>query len=537
MNSDNLSVEQMDEGLDFDLDLRKYFSLFLQWLWLIVVAGLVAGLVSYFVSKSMTPYYASSTLVLVNEAPATRTTDYNSVLLSKQLANTYSQMMARDPILIKVADQLGLTDALEDIKEWITVAIVQDTQLIEVTAETTDPVLSADIANAIAIVFADNIQEIQSERFSQSKATLATQLDDVQKEIDTYATQAERASTTEERDRLEAKVTQYRGIYSNLTLSYEQVRLSEAQAVSSVVQVEPATPVLDPVKPRVLINTLLAAVLGSLIASSAVIARDVLDDTIKTPEDIKRKFNLPILGVIDYSSTEPDSPITITDPRSPTVEAYRKLRTNIKYTSVDRPLRTLIVTSAEPGEGKSTIITNLGVVMAQSGKKVILADCDLRRPSIHTNFGLPNRNGMSTLFAESADVLESTQQPTQVKDLTVVTSGSLPPNPSELIGSQKMQTILEAMRQSSDVILLDVPPVLTVSDTTTLAPSLDGVILVVRTGKTRASAFKQTIEQLHQVNARVLGIVLNGLVKRGKLYGYQNYTAYQSYYGNHEKEE
>jgi polysaccharide biosynthesis transport protein len=288
-------------------------------------------------------------------------------------------------------------------------------------------------------------------------------------------------------------------------------------------------------------NTLLAAVLGFLLAAGILVAREALDDTIKTPEDITKRFKLPVLGVINHHAPEKDSPITMTDPRSPTAEAYRTLRTNVSYTGVDKPLRTLLVTSAEPGEGKTTTISNLGVVLAQNGVKVIATDCDLRHPRLHTYFGLSNRQGMSTLFAQPNDSLTGMLQPTKVDNLNVVTTGLLPPNPAELLGSQKMQRILAGMRQTADIVLLDTPPTLAVTDAAVLAPTVDGVLVVVRPGKTRASGLRQTLEQLRQVNARILGVVLNDVDLRRQPYAYRyhyyrNYAAYQTYYGSHGKE-
>jgi len=533
---DHSPEEQMEEGLD----LRQYFSLFLHWSWLILLAALVAGSAAFFFSKRMTPYYQSSTTVLVNAAPATKATDYSSVMMSEQLTSTYSQMMSNDSVLTEVVKQLGLNIPTDDLKEMITVATLQDTQLIQVTVESIDPKLSANIANAVATISAVQIEEIQSQRFLQSKTTLEAQLADLEQQIATYQAEAAAASTTEEKDRLDTKVTQYREIYSNLLSSYESVRLSEAQAVSSVVQVEPAVPDYTPVKPKVMQNTLLAAVVGLLLAAGVIAAREALDDTIKNPEDITRKFKLPVLGVIDHHSVEEYTPITLTDPRSPTAEAYRTLRTNISYTSVDKPLRTLMVTSSEPGEGKTTTISNLGVVLAQNGQCVIVADCDLRHPRVHTFLGLPNRQGISNLFTKSSVSLNSHRQGTKVENLTVITTGSLPPNPAELLGSQKMQAILDNMRQSADIILIDTPPILAVTDAAVLAPTLDGVLIVVRPGKTRASALRLTLEQMHRVNANVLGIVLNDVATRGSYYGYQyryyrNYAAYQGYYGEKHK--
>ena len=526
-----------DEPFEGIPDLRQYIGLFWHWAWLILLAGLITGLAAFYLSRRMTPYYQSTTTVLVNEAHTSSTTDYSSLLTSQMLTSTYAEMMVKDPVLSQVISQLNIGLTLDELKGLITVTPMQDTQLMQISAETTDPQLSADIANTVAAVFSTQIQEIQTQRFAQSKANLEAQLADLEEQISNYTTQANEAVTSDEKESLDAKVTQYRQLYSNLLLSYEAVRLSEAQSVSSVVQVEIAKPSPNPVRPSVMRNTLLAAMAGFLLAASVVVAREALDDTIKTPEDISRKYKLPILGVINHYNGKDDNPITLMDPRSPTAEAYRTLRTNINYASVDKPIRTLMITSSEPGEGKTTTLSNLAVVFAQNGKQVIIADCDLRHPRTHISFRVNNRRGISNLFAQSSFVLDGARQPTGVDNLHIVTTGSLPPNPAELLGSKKMQSILEAMSQSADVVLVDTPPTLAVTDAAVLAPTLDGVLVIVRPGKTRARALGQTIEQLRQVKANILGVVLNNVVTRGSSYGYRykyyrNYAAYQHYYGH-----
>jgi len=529
-----------DETFEESLDLRRYISLFWYWSWLILLVGLIAAMAVFFLNMRMTPYYLSSTTVLVDEAPATQTTDYSSVMMSQQLTSTYAQMMATDPVLTQVISQLNLNLTVDELKKLITVTPVRDTQLIAVSVETTEAQVSADIANAVATIFSNQIQEIQSQRFAQSKATLEAQLAEIEKQIASYETQSGEAVTVDERERLDTKVTQYREIYSGLLQSYESVRLSEAQSVSSVVQVEIASPANGPIRPKVIQNTLLAAVVGIMLAAGALVAREALDDTIKTPEDVSQKFSLPILGVINHQTGNGGTPITLSDPRSPTAEAYRTLRTNVSYTSVDRPLRTLMITSSEPGEGKTTTLSNLAVAFAQNGKQVIVADCDLRHPRLHINFRLNNRRGLSNLFSQASYMLDGSCQPAGVDNLSVVTTGSLPPNPAELLGSQKMQSILAAMVENADVVLVDTPPALAVTDAAVLAPTVDGVLLVIRPGKTRTSALRQTLEQMRQVGANVIGVVLNDVSTRRSSYGYhykyyRNYAAYQKYYGSKHK--
>lgn len=526
----------MEDGLD----IREYLALLWHWAWIIALAALIAGAVAFLFSRRMTQYFQASTTVLVNEAPATKTADYTSLMASERLTSTYSKMISTEPVLTAVQERLGLSLPLRDLRGMITVTPVRDTQLIQVSVESTDPGAAAAIANALVQVFSTQIQSIQSNRFAQSKSSLETQLADLERQINQYSTAASSAILPAEKERLEAKVDQYREIYTNLLQSYEQVRLSEAQTISSVVQVEPAAIPTSPVRPKVLQNTVLAALIGGLLAVGIILGREALDDTIKTPEEVTKHLGLPVLGVINHYPCPENFLVTEMQPRSPAAEAFRTLRTNVSYASVDRPVSTLLVTSAEPGEGKTTVISNLAIVMAQNGRKVTLIDCDLRHPTIHRRFGLNNRQGISRLFFQITDQLNGSCQATRIENLSVMATGQLPPNPAELLGSKRMQDILGMVREKADIALIDTPPILAVTDASVLAPTVDGVLVVVRPGKTRASAARQTVEQLRRVNAPLLGVVMNNLNLRGSRYGYRyhyyrDYTAYQNYYSSKEK--
>ncbi|MEI7848980.1 MAG: CpsD/CapB family tyrosine-protein kinase, partial [Chloroflexota bacterium] len=219
-------------------------------------------------------------------------------------------------------------------------------------------------------------------------------------------------------------------------------------------------------------------------------------------------------------------PISLVQPRSPITESFRALRTNLTYSSVDRPLRRILITSSTPQEGKTTISANLTVVLAQGEKKAILIDADLRRPTVHKKFGLMNRLGLSSLFLRSLENIPATIQSAGIPGLSVMTSGSIPPNPAELLTSHRMVEILDRLNQDFELIVIDTPPVLTVTDAVSLAPGMDGVIVVVKPGFTKESALKQTLEHLRNVNARVLGVVLNEVNPHSRKYGYY----YHSYY-------
>ncbi len=209
--------------------------------------------------------------------------------------------------------------------------------------------------------------------------------------------------------------------------------------------------------------------------------------------------------------------ITLIDARSAQAEAYRSLRTNLEFSSLDHPLRTLLVTSAAPDEGKSTTLANLGVISAQAGKRVILVDCDLRRPALHEAFGLGNNVGVTTAVLSSEAPLPL--QATGVPNLQVMTSGPLPPNPSEVLGSARMNTLLQQLTADADLVLLDAPPVIAVTDAVLLATKVDGVLLVIRAGQTKREHAERARDLLAKVNARLVGAVLNNAALDASAYG------------------
>lgn len=298
-----MPMETMEEGLD----IREYLALLWHWAWLIALVTLIAGAAAYYYSSRLTPYYKATTTVLVNEARGTQSMDISSVALSERLTSTYSEMIIKEPVLTQVIERLGLSLTSGTLRGMITVKPLTDTQLILVSVESTDPAAAAAIANSLVQVFSEQIREIQSDRFAQSKTSLETQLADIEKQIEQYTNAAAKAVSTTEKEDLDSKIAQYRGIYSNLLLSYEQVRLSEAQTTSSVVQIEAATAPSSPVRPDIFKNTLLAAIVGLMLGAGVVLAREALDDTLKTPDEVVRQLGLPVLGVINHHSLKEGS--------------------------------------------------------------------------------------------------------------------------------------------------------------------------------------------------------------------------------------
>jgi len=203
--------------------------------------------------------------------------------------------------------------------------------------------------------------------------------------------------------------------------------------------------------------------------------------------------------------------VTIVEPLSPVSEAYRTLRMNLQYAALDSALRTLLVTSPGPGEGKTTTLANLAVTMAEAEQRVIMVDADLRRPCLHQLFGLQNAAGLTTMMVEEQALDTPPLQPTSVKGLHLLASGPLPPRPADLLGSKRIEKVIERLLGDADVLLFDAPPLIVVTDAVVLATKVSGVLLVVSSGETKREHAQRAIERLNKVNARVVGAVLNNI--------------------------
>jgi capsular exopolysaccharide synthesis family protein len=210
--------------------------------------------------------------------------------------------------------------------------------------------------------------------------------------------------------------------------------------------------------------------------------------------------------------------ITLSDPRSPVSEAYRTLRTNLSFSGLDKPIKTLVVTSPAPDEGKSTTVANLAVTMAQGGRSTILVDCDLRRPTLHSLFDLSSEPGLTNLVLKESET--PALQNTGVEGLQFLASGPLPPNPADMLGSKRLDEIIAMLGESAEIILFDAPPVIAVTDATVLGAKVDGVLLVVSAGKTRRDHAERAKEMLEKANVRIVGAALTNAPKDSSMGGY-----------------
>ena len=343
--------------------------------------------------------------------------------------------------------------------------------------------------------------------------------------------------------------------YNLLRQKLEEAKINVSSQLGKVQIVDYArTPYISGVDQNRIL--LMGIVFGILSGIAFVIVIELLDNTIKTNHDIERN-NLTVLGIIPSIGDEikPKSNnyfkindilsknqtakgglkrrlITREDPRSPVSEAYRSLRTSMLYTGIDKKTRSILVSSAGPGEGKTTTVANMAITYANLGKKTLLIDTDLRRPVVHKVMDLDKEPGITNYLAGNIENFNELVKPTDINNLFAVTSGIIPPNPSELLGSQRMADLINDLEKEWDMILFDSPPLVAVTDATMVSKAIDCIVIVVKVGQTDKKAFEHTIQSLRNVSAPIQGVVLNAVTHKNSYGSYYYYYQYYNYYGS-----
>jgi tyrosine-protein kinase Etk/Wzc len=351
--------------------------------------------------------------------------------------------------------------------------------------------------------------------------------------------------------RLERDRTVLAETYLLMRQKLEESKITQASQMGQVRIIDHAIVPQRRTSPKSKVNLAIGLFLGATLGVSLAALREYLDNTVKTVEDIEkqRQHVLGIIPALDDGSTDKQKKLTsipwqrevqtikrriITqeDPKSPISEAYRSLRTSILYSSPDKPIKSMIVSSPGPGEGKTTTTANLAMTFAHMGKKTLLIDADLRRPVLHHVFGVEKSPGLTDYLTGKSTDFNSMVQATETKNLYVCTSGINPPNPSELLGSNKMSELIDSLEENWDIILLDSPPMVAVTDATIISREIDAMILVVHSGKTNKQSFERTISTLKNINVPLVGVVLNSVTSKNSYgsstYYYQNYNYAQN---------
>lgn len=513
------------------MDLRRQIALVRTWYPLLLASVLLAAGAAFAVSSLQPKVYEARATLIVGQSLTGVNPNYEQLLTSQRLSTTYAAVATTRPMLEAVIDELGLDQTPDEMKALVKANAPADSTLITITVQDTDPERAAATANALAAQLIAASPAIQGRQADLQKS-IEADLKATQVQIEATQARLEALTSIERRTAAqEAELATLEGRLVSLRSTYATLLSFSSGSSSNLISViEPAVPPTSPISPRPLMNALLAALIGLVVALGVAWVVEYFNETIKDPDDVQAVFGLSTLGTItrmkgDGGRSEIYQLATLLYPRSSVAEGYRTLRANIEFSSVDAPIQTLLVSSAMPGEGKTVTAANLAVAFAQAGRRVLLIDADLRKPGVHLLFGLPNFHGLTTLLRRSESTIETVAQRTEQDNLRVVTTGPLPPNPAELLGSQRMRAVLNLLQGQFDLLVFDSPPLQAVADASILSSFVDGTILVIDATKSRRRPVRHARETLERAGAHLLGAVLNRVSAKAR-------EGYSDYYGD-----
>lgn len=493
-----------------ELGLRDYVRIVGRRKQLITVITLLVTVPAVVLSLLKTPVYAGEAELLIQPRTSETLFDPDRGVRAdpaRQVKNEI-RILSSAPVREAVRSQLGSAPK-------VSASEIDSTDLIKVTARSNDPQRATALANAYSTAYIDF-------RRKQAVDDLLATSQQVQGKISELQRQIDAAPGGSQRDSL----VQAQSLFKQ---ELDRLQVAGALKQGGAQLVTPATVPTSPVEPQPVRTGLLALGLGLVLGLSLAVLREFLDDSIKTKDEFERVApGVPVLGLIPVVSAwrgkETPYLVSLDDPNSPAAEAYRTLRTSIQFIGLDQPMRTLQITSANPQEGKTTTLANLAVALARSGSTVAIVCCDLRRPRVHEFFGLDNEVGFTSVLLGKVGLAGAMQEVPDQPRLSLLASGPLPPNPSELLSSKRTVEVLGSLQAEYDIVLIDAPPVLPVTDALVLSGRVDATLLVAVAGATTRKEAARAVELLRQVDAPLVGAVLNGVDTEGS-YGY----AYQSY--------
>ncbi len=507
-------------------DLLEYFSVVRARKWLVFAVTIVVVASALILSFRQTPTYQANARLLIQPDNSILGTGQQTVPVD--YVTTQMQVIESQPVQSMVRARLGSTPS-------VTTNMVGTTSVVQVSARSTSAKRAAETANAYVDAYVGYRQKVAGDALGAATNDLQGRIDDLQKQIDALASRlaaipactnlpgsaaacSQRTSVQQDRDSLLARQVPLKQQLDQIQLN-SPVRTSGVQIVTNAVLPE------NPVSPTPIRNGLLALGLGLVFGVALVLLFEYLDDSIKGADDLKRiDRDLTVLGLIPsaqgWRHKQKPRVVALSEPASSSAEAYRTLRTSIRFLGLDPQLRIIQITSPGAGEGKTTTAANLAVVLARSGERVVVVSCDLRRPRLHDFFGLPNTIGFTSVLLGESSLVDALHRVDADGVLWVLASGPIPPNPSELLQSKRANQLFAALRNYADIIVIDCPPVLPVTDAAVLSAKVDGTLLVLSAGKSTTKQAARAAEVLHQVSAPLVGAVLNNMPDIGG-YGYR----------------
>lgn len=460
------------------------------------------GTLGWLMVKGQENVYEASATLLVQQRRGGFSPTVSDFSLSGQLALTYGSLVASTPFFDQVSSKQPLKDdgfdlSTSQLKGMVSSVTSDKPPTVTVNVRHGDPQLAAATANVLANEFIEYVIQQRLVEISNLQTAAASQ---------------------------------------GLT-NVQDLVSAQAALIDSISVLEPAARPGSPILPRTRYNVVLSVILGAGLSVGGALLLSALRDTVRNPDEIRRRFGTAALGtVFTWASrdAEADQLVMWESPTSGYSESFRQIRANVQFATAGADSHTFLITSPGPSEGKTTILSNLAIALAQTGKRVIAVDGDLRRPTVHRRFRIKGREtGLSNFLSEPNLPLDDVVAKTDVEGVSIIVAGPIPPNPSELLGSPRMAVLLEQLADRYDVVFVDSPPTLMAADAPVIAAQVQEAIVVVDGRKTRTSSLKGTLESLGNSQVHILGVVLNNL-KRGRFgygYGYGYQYHYYRYYG------
>jgi capsular exopolysaccharide synthesis family protein len=503
------------------MDFTQYWTVLWRRKWVILMTASMAVFIAILVVLLTPPRYAASTTLRIATASIGPVLDQRGydISYSDRLLNTYSKLATSGPVVSELAQKLGLTQI-----PLIQVTIPANTELMQVTVEGKDPASAANAANTLGQILIDDfkshytqsgktVEQILSDQLAQAQANLDTARKNYQIVLgQSPVSQQQINAASQAVDAAQQTITR-------LQTSYQQQLLQDAGQGNTISVADPAAPPLFPSKPNIPLNMGLGLAIGLIGGVGLAFFFENMDSTLFSSEQIVQATQMSPMGWVPKVNGRRQGPLF--KEHSPEAEAMRRLRTNLVQNDHSLPPATVLVTSAESGEGKSTLAANLARSFAQSGRGVMLVDADLRMPVLHRIFNLSNSQGLSSVLERKASP-NDVMQYTRIPGIWVIPSGPVPANPAELLGSVEMKMLLQQLVERFDLVVLDTPPFLPVADAAVLAPGVQQVLLIVARTIAHRQAVQAAREQLQEMHVRSLGVVVNR-AERDEHYSYYSY--------------
>lgn len=501
------------------MTLKNYLAIIWRWWWVWLISLALALTSGYLYSQHQPRTYMARTTLMVGQGIANPNPDPQLIGLARTLAQMYADLAKRLPVTQPVIQKLGLALRPEDLAERIDTRVLYDAQLLEIVVYDTNPQQAATIANTIAeeLIQQSPSVDVEGERFvRQQLGDLQSQIEKADADIKNLRSAILNMTSATEISEAQARIKELEQLKADNQNTYAQLLLSlNTNKPNTLRVVEPAIAPDQPIAPRPWLNLLIAAAVGLTLAGATILLLEYLDDTVHWDGQVAGKvMGMPVLGMMMRLSSKDGRLIVKSAPHSTAAEMVRQLRTNILLAQPGKRIGTLLVTSPAPRDGKTLITANLAASIASAGMRVALVDCDLRHPSLHELFDLPNIQGLTDLLdspaAQESLSLDSVLLATSVPNLLLLPAGRPPLDPMMLLASPRLPALLDSLHDQADIVILDSPPVVAMPDAVILAALADATLLVVAAGGTSRRLLQAARNRLAEHDSsRLPGLVFN----------------------------